>query len=273
MKIVGIVENTRISKKYIDKHGLSLYVETPRHKILFDVGPDDTVIKNAEKLGIEIEAIDTVIISHGHKDHGGGLEAFLAKNKKAKVYIQETAFVTHCVNVLGIKIDVTLKQNFKHHPQVCLLNGNYIIDEELSLFTDPELTEFMPEGNKKLYKREGDHYFLDDFKHEQNLILNVEGKKVLVVGCSHRGVTNIVEEAEKVLQQSLNVVIGGFHLTNPVGFIKRSKEITKSIGEILHKKGYEYYTCHCTGELAYLQLIEILGDKIHYLQTGTTIEI
>lgn len=273
MKIIGVVENTSCSKSYKNEHGLSLYIETPKHRILFDLGPDDTFVQNAYALGIELEEIDIVIISHGHKDHGGGLEAFLEKNKKAKIYIQESAFIKHYIKVLGIHLGVALKQSLKSHPQIQLLNGNHIIDDELSLFIKPKLKEFMPEGNKRLYKQEEDKYCLDDFDHEQNLILNVEDKKVLITGCAHRGVTNIIEEAEEILQQPLDVVIGGFHLTDPTDIIKKSKETTRSIGEILDKKGYEYYACHCTGEVAYLQLVEILGDKIHYLRTGMIVEI
>lgn len=273
MKIIGVLENTSCSKSYKNKHGLSLYVETPTHKILFDLGPDDTFIKNAKELGVQLEDIDTVIISHGHRDHGGGLEAFLEKNKKAKIYIQEAAFVKHYVKVLGIKVNIGLKQSLKSYPQIQLLNGNYIIDDELSLFIKPKLKKFMPERNKKLYKQEGQKHYLDDFTHEQNLLLNVEDKKVLIVGCAHRGVTNIIEEAEEMLQRSLDIVIGGFHLMDPAESVKKPNEITRNIGEILDRKGYEYYTCHCTGEGAYFQLVEILGDKIHYLQTGMTVEI
>ena len=72
-----LVENSTISKDYINKHGLCIHLKTEKHNILFDLGPDDTFIKNAKRLNISIEDIDIVIISHGHKDHGGGLEAFL----------------------------------------------------------------------------------------------------------------------------------------------------------------------------------------------------
>lgn len=80
MKIVVLVENTTKQKDLKGKHGLCLYMETERHKVLFDLGPDDTFLHNAKKCGVDIAAVDTVIISHGHVDHGGGLGAFLQMN-------------------------------------------------------------------------------------------------------------------------------------------------------------------------------------------------
>lgn len=86
MKITSLVEN--ISQCELKaKHGLSLYIETKEHKLLFDVGPDGTLFDNARKRGIDLAQIDTVIISHGHLDHAGALRDFLKLNTKAKVYI------------------------------------------------------------------------------------------------------------------------------------------------------------------------------------------
>ena len=70
MKIISLVENTTKSELKA-KHGLSLYIETKKHKILFDLGPDKTLFENAVKRNIDISKVDTVIISHGHIDHGG----------------------------------------------------------------------------------------------------------------------------------------------------------------------------------------------------------
>lgn len=75
MIITSLVENTSHSEMKA-KHGLSLYIETKRHKILFDLGPNRTLFDNAAKRNIDLSPIDTVIISHGHMDHGGALAQF-----------------------------------------------------------------------------------------------------------------------------------------------------------------------------------------------------
>ncbi|MCG2731197.1 MAG: MBL fold metallo-hydrolase, partial [Acetobacterium sp.] len=92
MKIVTLVENTPISGNYKNEHGLCLYIETEKHKCLFDLGASDIFAENAQKLGIDLEEVDLVVISHGHYDHGGGLEIFLGINKKAKIYVNHKAF-------------------------------------------------------------------------------------------------------------------------------------------------------------------------------------
>ena len=95
MIIKVLVENTAISEEYGKIHGLCLYIETEKHKILFDLGPDKLFLENAEKMGVKIEEIDTVVISHGHYDHGGALGLFLRHNHRA-FYQSAGAVVYRC---------------------------------------------------------------------------------------------------------------------------------------------------------------------------------
>ncbi|WRK52351.1 MBL fold metallo-hydrolase [Coprobacillaceae bacterium CR2/5/TPMF4] len=88
MRITSLVENTTKSELKT-KHGLSLYIETKSHKILFDLGSDSTLFENAMKRNIDISKVDTVIISHGHFDHGGALKKFLDINSVANIYVQK----------------------------------------------------------------------------------------------------------------------------------------------------------------------------------------
>lgn len=76
MKITTLIENAHASGNLISEHGLSLYIETKKHKILFDTGQSNAFILNAEKLNIDLKQVDIVIISHGHYDHIGGLIHF-----------------------------------------------------------------------------------------------------------------------------------------------------------------------------------------------------
>lgn len=92
MRITCLIENTASDEKFIAEHGLSLYVETDKAKILFDMGQSDAFVSNADKLGINLSDVDLAILSHGHYDHGGGLRKFLDINKNAPVYINRYAF-------------------------------------------------------------------------------------------------------------------------------------------------------------------------------------
>ena len=91
MKITVLLENTTKDKRLKTKHGLSLYISTQKHTLLFDLGPGKQFLKNAETLGIDVSEADAAIISHGHDDHGGGLKAFLSANSKATVYVRQSA--------------------------------------------------------------------------------------------------------------------------------------------------------------------------------------
>ena len=77
MKLISLLENTSHAPEIQSRHGLSLYLETAAHRIVFDFGPDDTFLHNAAELGVDIAAADLAFLSHGHYDHGGGLPAFL----------------------------------------------------------------------------------------------------------------------------------------------------------------------------------------------------
>ena len=95
MIIKTLVEDTTSKNNLRSEHGLSLYIETSGKKILFDSGTSGLFMENAIKMGIDISKIDYAIISHGHNDHGGGLERFFEANSKAEVFIHESAFDKH----------------------------------------------------------------------------------------------------------------------------------------------------------------------------------
>ena len=94
MKITTLIENTS-ARGLPTEHGLSLFVETAEHKFLFDMGQTDLFARNAETLGIALSKVDFAVLSHGHYDHGGGLNTFLALNDHAPVYMSRYAFEPH----------------------------------------------------------------------------------------------------------------------------------------------------------------------------------
>lgn len=98
---------------------MSLYIETWKHKLLFDVGPDDTLFDNAGEPDIDLAKIDAIIISHGRMDHGGVLGRFLKINPRAKVYVRRNAFESHSYKALFLKCPVGLDKALASHPRSC----------------------------------------------------------------------------------------------------------------------------------------------------------
>lgn len=262
MKITALVENQSVGQLKA-AHGLSLYIETPDHRLLFDLGPDHTLFENAGRLEIDLKKIDSVIISHGHYDHGGGLEEFLKMNSTARVYIQKRAFAPYYSVALGKTKNIGLNPELADHPQIRLLEGDYRIDKELELFTVTGEEKWHSRANDVLL----DEWGKDTFAHEQNLLIH--GKTpVLIMGCGHKGVVNIMEKASRWNPQ---ICIGGFHLNVPATGKAVPKNVLEGIAEELKKYDTRFYTCHCTGQEAYEYLSEKM--KIRYLHCGESLEI
>lgn len=259
MKIIPLVENTSKTECRA-KHGLSLYIETARHKLLFDVGPDETAFKNAQMRGIDLTAVDTVVISHGHYDHGGALGAFLERNPGAQVFLQQGAFLPHYSKAGLLRLSVGIDPKLANHPQVLQLQGDTKIDDELEVFTVSDLSRCHSPMNDVLLDGNGK----DRFAHEQNLVIHGD-KTVLFTGCGHTGIVNIMRKAA-VFRPAY--CIGGFHLFNPV--LRKTApewlldEIARSLAAFPETI---FYTCHCTGEKAF-RYLAARTDNLRYLSCG-----
>ena len=264
MKITALVEN-KSNCELTPVHGLALYIETEKHKLLFDLGPDDTLLKNAEKRGIDLGQVDTVVISHGHFDHGGALAAFLEVNHTARIYVQRRAFEKHFSKSLGfVKVPVGLDQKLAEHPQVVLVDGERRIDEELLLFTVTSTEKYHSMANDTLYDEAG----RDTFSHEQDLVIFGQ-QNALIMGCGHCGVVNILERAKEYQPK---VCVGGYHLSIPVTKKTVPEEVLDGIANELNRYNMDFYTCHCTGEKAYAYLAKRV-PAMRYLSCGESIEL
>lgn len=274
MIIRALVENTTSDLEYKYEHGLSLYIETEKHTLLFDTGASRLFADNAVKMGIDLGKVDLAVISHGHHDHGGGLRSFLDLNSDARIYLHEKAFDKHYGNrPNGVVEDIGLDTALLPNPRFVFTRDRLAIDDELEVFSEVQPEKLNPSGNKDLYMAEGGKTINDDFSHEQNLIITENGKAVLIAGCAHKGIVNIIDRFYMITGRMPDCVIGGFHLYNPS--FKRSEDpsVTNAIGEYLISTGALCYTCHCTGVESYELLKQTMGDYIRYLSTGDKITI
>ena len=173
MKIVVLMENTAAREDLSAAHGLSLYIETPKHRILMDMGPNDDYLKNAAKLGVDLAQVDIAILSHGHYDHGGGLKAFCQLNDHAKIYVRENAFGDYWSLADGnphyIGIDQSLDRS-----RFVLTGEETVIDEELTLFAAVPDTFGALSASAKLREKAGEEFLPDLFSHEQDLLVTFQ---------------------------------------------------------------------------------------------------
>ncbi len=274
MKVTVLAENTVVSEVFACEHGLSLYIETTKHKILFDTGRGELFAKNAAKLGVDLSQVDIAFLSHGHYDHGGGLPIFLTMNTKARIYIQPDAFGPYYSerpggNIAYIGIDPALKKS----DRFVYVGTDLVIDDELRIFAQPPGHDLLSTGNESLLTKIGDEYVPDDFTHEQSLLVSDEGMTLLIAGCAHRGIVNIIENVKQKTSAFPKYVIGGFHLFNPAEKKAEEPALIRDVGIYLKSTEAQFYTCHCTGLEPYQELKKLLGDHINYAATGRVLQL
>ena len=275
MRIINLVENELGSSGCEAAHGLSFYVETENHKLLFDSSPSEVVIRNARMLGVDLTAVDTVILSHGHYDHSGGILPFVELNPRAKIYMQNNAggeYYAFDGEEQGFRY-IGIDKKILSLPQVQLLKGDTKLDDELQVFTVDHRAYPLPSTNKRLRELCNGQYIQDEFHHEQNLLLTTGEKKILFCGCAHNGILNVMETLERKFGPASlpDLVIGGFHLMKRTEFSKADTAEVTEIANLLKNYKAHFATCHCTGLSVFNQMKEIMGDQLSYVHSGDTL--
>lgn len=258
MKVWTLIENTTCQSELQAEHGLSLYLETGSHKILFDAGQSGAFADNAERMGIDLGQVDLAILSHGHYDHGGGLSRFLECNDKAPVYLTRCAFEAHHnATDAYIGLDPALQSSGR----LVFVDETMVLDKGLTLYTCNDRTRAHPADPFGLTVMEDGVPVPDDFRHEQYLLIEEEDKTVLISGCSHKGILNIVDWFQP------QILIGGFHFMklDPAG---SGAAVLEASARQLLQYPTRYYTGHCTGEAQFQFLKDRMGDRLQSLSTG-----
>jgi len=283
IKIKALIENRKSDNhnNLETEHGLSLYIEHNNQKILFDTGASEAFGRNAKKLGVDLTQIDMAIISHHHYDHGGGLCFFLENNVKSKVYLGKQPSGNALFKALGgiLKKHIGLdKQVFTKYPDRFLfLNKMDEIAPDVFIITDICNQYQRPKGNDKLMIEQNGVLRPDKFEHEIIVVLKDEEELVVLTGCSHNGILNMVETVTQNFPNiPIKAVVGGFHLAGiPIEHLMpESRQEIEAIGsQMLKYPIKKVYTGHCTGLKGYHILKGVMGDQLEYINTGACIDI
>ena len=264
-KITVVVDN-KADCELSGEWGLSVYIEYNGKKILLDAGGSGLFLENMKGLGIDVKDIDFAVLSHAHYDHANGLPIFLKNNDKAKVYLREYAG-KGCYKKLYFfykYIGNPRKLEKKFTDRVEHVSGDYKLFEGAYLIPHktPDLSEIGK--REKMYQKTKKGFVVDDFSHEQSLVLDTDKGLIILNSCSHGGAANIINEIKSTFPgKKVYGYIGGMHLFN-----KPEEEIRTLAGKI-KETGIEYVcTGHCTKNRAFGILKEELGDTVCQMQVG-----
>ncbi len=257
MKITALTENTS-QCGFPTEHGLSLYLETGTHQILFDAGQSSLFAENARCLGIDLREVDLAVLSHGHYDHGGGMTTFLSLNHQAPLYLSSEAFGQY---YNGTEKYIGLSEELRRSDRLIFVSEPTMISPQMTLYPSQGRQKRIEFGSFGLNMLRDGQMQPDDFRHEQYLLIEEAGKRILISGCSHQGILNIVEWFRP------DVLIGGFHFSK----LPTDKTL-RSFAKELDAYDTEYYTCHCTGTAQYEWMKQSM-QHLHYLSTGQSIEL
>lgn len=280
MKIITLIENLKSdSKDLINEHGLSLYIEKDSRRLLFDTGKTGNFIKNAKKLGISLEAIDAVVLSHGHYDHGGGLLPFLKLNSKAKVYMKREVYGDYYFHFMAFNKSIGIDKKIfeQYSSRIVYINEFTEIMDDIYLLGDIDKGVSNLSRNDYLFTKEKNRFTKDKFEHELIMVIRNHDGICIFTGCSHNGAINMVKTVKTAFPKAtIKALIGGFHLIKlPIInlFGVSENEVNLIAKEIIEEDVEKVYTGHCTGIKAYKMLKKILGERIDYIKTGAKIYI
>jgi 7,8-dihydropterin-6-yl-methyl-4-(beta-D-ribofuranosyl)aminobenzene 5'-phosphate synthase len=247
IKVTIVVENSTDKEKLYSEHGLSYWIETPQSRILFDTGQGRNLYNNADTLSIDLSLADALVFSHGHYDHTGGLHDFLEVNTKARLHFHPDARLPK----YSQSSDKTLRNvGLSEFHQDCLdaipnrIHCNQSIEEIApSIFLTGEIprrTDYETVGGDFFRDKAGT--IKDSLPDDQSIFFDTPNGIVVLAGCAHAGIVNILTFIQDHTDRPIFSVIGGLHLLHA-----SQDRIAKTIAFFKEKNIQQIAPVHCTG--------------------------
>ena len=253
MKLKVLVDNNTLTDRYFrGEPGVSFFIEDGPEKILFDVGYSGLFIENAFKMGIDLLDIDFVVLSHGHLDHTWGLDPLVRLFTEAKIegidhktptlVAHPDAFRSREVGGLGEIGALLSEEKLSRHFEMALSRAPFWLTDRLVFLGEIERNnDFeakIPLGTISAEKGEKDDFLMDDSALAYR---SAEGL-VIISGCSHSGICNIMEQATRVFgERKIFDVVGGLHLLDPP-----ERQMRETLRYFERAKPRQVHACHCT---------------------------
>lgn len=273
VKITTLTENTvPMSKGLIGEHGISFLIETDGNKILFDTGQGLALINNAMVLGVDLKKINTVVLSHGHYDHTGGLKNLLEYNAGFTLFAHPESFSNKLAELngkylpIGSPVDMNLLEkkgvNLRLGEKPSEIAPGIIASGKIPMQTEFENIEPV------FFKKYKTKIIPDDLADDQVLIINSEKGIIVLLGCCHRGLINTLNHVTNLIKdKKIFAITGGLHLVNASD--SKIKKIIHLLKDFDIKK---ICVGHCTGTRAILALFNEFKGRVSINTAGNVLK-
>jgi len=241
MKLTVLTDNTtRIDAYYLGEPGVSYYLEDGDRRILFDVGYSDVYVRNARTMGVDLDRVDTIVLSHGHNDHTRGLLFLPETVGRVPLITHPDAFCPKRFEGLEIGMPLTRQQAEERFSLHLSREPMAITDRLTYLGQIPRSSDF--EAKRPLGERLVDGVWEpDDLIDDSALVYRGEEGLTVITGCSHAGICNITEYAKQVCGDERIVgILGGFHI------MKLTSRVGKTVDYLKAQQPKHLCPCHCT---------------------------
>jgi len=276
LRLTTLVENTTARRGILAEMGLCILVEADGRRILLDTGASPvTASHNAQMLGVDLSAVDTIVLSHGHFDHTGGLPGVLSAIGR------EIEIIAHPA-VWGLKYSQTPRTGDYiyggipyHREELERLGARFIltaeptwIGEDIVISGEEPMTTDFEAVDDVCYVKEDGRFVPDPMADDQSIYIKTELGLVIILGCAHRGAINIIRHARQLTGvETVYMVVGGTHL-----FRASTEQLDQTISSLMEIGVQKLAVSHCTGMKQAAIMAQVFGDQFMFNNAGTVIK-